>query len=194
MPSQSTQEQTSPSSPKNQEPYQHSHQKKHSPNLTSTKISSTSASHTKPTLPKILITGSPLSDKNATPPSSPPLDHQTGKSQADQENAQDSRSSTPKLRIAVIGSGLAGLTAAHLLSSLHTENGRGERGIDVHLFEKAHKLGKVQWITSVTAEGLLNGRIHAMPDVYAEVICRSLVYAFIKNTFTLLYACMLHEP
>ena len=46
-----------------------------------------------------------------------------------------------KLRVAVVGSGLAGLTVAHLLSSLHAENGQGEQGIEVELFEKAHKLG-----------------------------------------------------
>ncbi|KAF9407976.1 hypothetical protein BGZ94_002496, partial [Podila epigama] len=45
-----------------------------------------------------------------------------------------------KLRVAVVGSGLAGLTVAHLLSSLHMDNGHGEQGIDVELFEKAHKL------------------------------------------------------
>ncbi|KAF9016438.1 hypothetical protein CPC16_002828, partial [Podila verticillata] len=45
-----------------------------------------------------------------------------------------------KLRVAVVGSGLAGLTVAHLLSSLHAENGQGEQGIEVELFEKAHKL------------------------------------------------------
>ncbi|GJJ72558.1 hypothetical protein EMPS_04916 [Entomortierella parvispora] len=45
-----------------------------------------------------------------------------------------------KLRVAVVGSGLAGLTIAHLLSSLHEDNGQGDQGIDVELFEKAHKL------------------------------------------------------
>lgn len=44
--------------------------------------------------------------------------------------------------MAVVGSGLAGLSVAHLLSLLHTDDGHGEAGIDVHLFEKAHKLGK----------------------------------------------------
>lgn len=48
-----------------------------------------------------------------------------------------------KLRVAVVGSGLAGLTVAHLLSSLHLENGHGEEGIEVELFEKAHKLGSL---------------------------------------------------
>ncbi|KAF9205327.1 hypothetical protein BGZ49_004188 [Haplosporangium sp. Z 27] len=46
-----------------------------------------------------------------------------------------------KLRVAVVGSGLAGLTVAHALSSLYNENGHGEKGIEVELFEKAHKLG-----------------------------------------------------
>ncbi|KAG0055121.1 hypothetical protein BGZ83_009533 [Gryganskiella cystojenkinii] len=45
-----------------------------------------------------------------------------------------------KLRVAVVGSGLAGLTIAHLLSSLHEDNGEGDQGIEVELFEKAHKL------------------------------------------------------
>ncbi|KAG0313725.1 hypothetical protein BGZ97_009964 [Linnemannia gamsii] len=48
-----------------------------------------------------------------------------------------------KLRVAVVGSGLAGLTVAHLLSSLHLEEGQGGQGIDVELFEKAHKLARV---------------------------------------------------
>lgn len=48
-----------------------------------------------------------------------------------------------KLRVAVVGSGLAGLTVAHLLSSLHSDNGHGDEGIEVELFEKAHKLGKL---------------------------------------------------
>ncbi|KAF9138944.1 hypothetical protein BGX30_008546 [Mortierella sp. GBA39] len=46
-----------------------------------------------------------------------------------------------RLRVAVIGSGLAGLTVGHLLSSLHTDQGHGDLGVDVHLFEKAHSLG-----------------------------------------------------
>ncbi|KAF9150147.1 hypothetical protein BG015_008040 [Linnemannia schmuckeri] len=46
-----------------------------------------------------------------------------------------------RLRVAVIGSGLAGLTVAHLLSSLHTDQGHGDLGVDVHLFEKAQSLG-----------------------------------------------------
>ncbi|KAF9324651.1 hypothetical protein BGZ91_002831, partial [Linnemannia elongata] len=45
-----------------------------------------------------------------------------------------------RLRVAVIGSGLAGLTVGHLLSSLHTDQGHGDLGVDVHLFEKAHSL------------------------------------------------------
>ncbi|KAG0239251.1 hypothetical protein BGX31_002923 [Mortierella sp. GBA43] len=59
----------------------------------------------------------------------------------DQEDPCPSASSPPKLRVAVIGSGLAGLSVAHLLSSLRTDDGLGQAGIDVHLFEKAHKLG-----------------------------------------------------
>ncbi|KAG0032299.1 hypothetical protein BGZ81_011172 [Podila clonocystis] len=55
-----------------------------------------------------------------------------------------------KLRVAVVGSGLAGLTVAHLLSSLHAENGQGEQGIEVELFEKAHKLGMDAASLSVT--------------------------------------------
>ncbi|KAG0376297.1 hypothetical protein BGX24_007949 [Mortierella sp. AD032] len=45
-----------------------------------------------------------------------------------------------RLRVAVIGSGLAGLTVGHLLSSLHTDQGHGQLGVDVHLFEKAQSL------------------------------------------------------
>ncbi|KAF9292504.1 hypothetical protein BGZ88_006335 [Linnemannia elongata] len=55
-----------------------------------------------------------------------------------------------KLRVAVVGSGLAGLTVAHLLSSLHLEDGQGDQGIDVELFEKAHKLGMDAASLSVT--------------------------------------------
>ncbi|KAG0076331.1 hypothetical protein BGZ92_002458 [Podila epicladia] len=59
-----------------------------------------------------------------------------------------SSSSTPSslpprraLRVAVVGSGLAGLAAAHLLSSLVETNGQSEEnGVDVQLFEKDHKL------------------------------------------------------
>ncbi|KAF9546371.1 hypothetical protein BGW38_009667, partial [Lunasporangiospora selenospora] len=60
----------------------------------------------------------------------------------EQEATSTAPSTTPhrKLRVAVIGSGLAGLTAAHLLSSLHSDDGHGEAGIEVELFEKAHKL------------------------------------------------------
>ncbi|KAG0201591.1 hypothetical protein BGX28_005645 [Mortierella sp. GBA30] len=60
------------------------------------------------------------------------------------------RSSPRKLRVAVVGSGLAGLTVAHLLSSLHSENGYGDQGIEVELFEKAHKLGMDAASLSVT--------------------------------------------
>ncbi|KAF9360068.1 hypothetical protein BGX26_010614 [Mortierella sp. AD094] len=55
-----------------------------------------------------------------------------------------------KLRVAVVGSGLAGLTVAHVLSSLHTEDGQGKEGIEVELFEKAHKLGMDAASLSVT--------------------------------------------
>ncbi|KAF9332544.1 hypothetical protein BG006_004588 [Podila minutissima] len=45
------------------------------------------------------------------------------------------------LRVAVVGSGLAGLAAAHLLSSLVETNGQSEEnGVNVQLFEKDHKL------------------------------------------------------
>ncbi|KAF9938181.1 hypothetical protein BGZ67_000444 [Mortierella alpina] len=57
---------------------------------------------------------------------------------------------TRKLRVAVVGSGLAGLTVAHLLSSLHGEDGHGDQGIEVELFEKAHKLGMDAASLSVT--------------------------------------------
>ncbi|KAF9186322.1 hypothetical protein BGZ51_002881 [Haplosporangium sp. Z 767] len=65
---------------------------------------------------------------------------------------QSQKSTAPahKLRIAVVGSGLAGLTAAHLLSSLHLDEGRGDQGIEVELFEKAHKLGMDAASLSVT--------------------------------------------
>lgn len=59
-------------------------------------------------------------------------------------------SATRKLRVAVVGSGLAGLTVAHLLSSLHGEDGHGDQGIEVELFEKAHKLGMDAASLSVT--------------------------------------------
>ncbi|KAF8936279.1 hypothetical protein BGZ58_004380 [Dissophora ornata] len=55
-----------------------------------------------------------------------------------------------KLRVAVVGSGLAGLTVAHILSSLHSDDGQGDQGIDVELFEKAHKLGMDAASLSVT--------------------------------------------
>ncbi|KAF9916028.1 hypothetical protein BX616_004785 [Lobosporangium transversale] len=55
-----------------------------------------------------------------------------------------------KLRVAVVGSGLAGLTVAHILSSLHSDNGQGGVGIEVELFEKAHKLGMDAASLSVT--------------------------------------------
>ncbi|KAF9432881.1 hypothetical protein BGZ76_010190 [Entomortierella beljakovae] len=55
-----------------------------------------------------------------------------------------------KLRIAVVGSGLAGLTVAHILSSLHSDDGHGDEGIEVELFEKAHKLGMDAASLSVT--------------------------------------------
>ncbi|KAI1314466.1 hypothetical protein EDD11_002129 [Mortierella claussenii] len=66
----------------------------------------------------------------------------TTSSAQDQSRASTSGVSPRKLRVAVVGSGLAGLTVAHILSSLHSENGRGEQGIEVELFEKAHKLGR----------------------------------------------------
>ncbi|KAF9958663.1 hypothetical protein BGZ65_001276, partial [Modicella reniformis] len=56
------------------------------------------------------------------------------------ENVPSPSAPTRKLRVAVVGSGLAGLTVAHLLSSLHSDNGHGHEGIEVELFEKAHKL------------------------------------------------------
>ncbi|KAG0303421.1 hypothetical protein BGZ98_006680 [Dissophora globulifera] len=55
-----------------------------------------------------------------------------------------------KLRVAVVGSGLAGLTIAHILASLHSDNGHGDQGIEVELFEKAHKLGMDAASLSVT--------------------------------------------
>ncbi|KAG0225759.1 hypothetical protein BGW42_004104 [Actinomortierella wolfii] len=63
-----------------------------------------------------------------------------------------SNATTPprKLRVAVIGSGLAGLTAAHLLTNLHRDGGKGDQGVEVELFEKAHKLGMDAASLSVT--------------------------------------------
>ncbi|KAF9159228.1 hypothetical protein DFQ26_006772 [Actinomortierella ambigua] len=55
-----------------------------------------------------------------------------------------------KLRVAVVGSGLAGLTAAHLLANLYKDDGKGEEGVEVELFEKAHKLGMDAASLSVT--------------------------------------------
>lgn len=58
---------------------------------------------------------------------------------------QEPAPSRRALRIAVVGSGLAGLTAAHLLSSLVETNGQSEEnGVNVQLFEKDHKLG--EWV------------------------------------------------
>ncbi|KAF9932596.1 hypothetical protein FBU30_007742 [Linnemannia zychae] len=76
--------------------------------------------------------------------------------QAKSANVASPTSATPmeppmrKLRVAVVGSGLAGLTVAHLLSSLHLEDGQGDQGIHVELFEKAHKLGMDAASLSVT--------------------------------------------
>lgn len=56
---------------------------------------------------------------------------------------QEPTPSRRALRVAVVGSGLAGLAAAHLLSSLAETNGESvEDGVDVQLFEKDHKLGQ----------------------------------------------------
>lgn len=94
------------------------------------------------------VTDSPIS----TPPTPCTVtdDHSSPHTQA-QPTTTSSSMATPtpttptprKLRVAVVGSGLAGLTVAHLLSSLHLEEGQGGQGIDVELFEKAHKLGKI---------------------------------------------------
>ncbi|KAF9111202.1 hypothetical protein BGX27_005232 [Mortierella sp. AM989] len=80
------------------------------------------------------FTNSPTSDQ---PTSSPNSRHQ---SDIYSSTDQHSKSSPQKLRVAIIGSGLAGLTVAHLLSSLHSENGNDETEIDVHLFEKTHQI------------------------------------------------------
>ncbi|KAF9573439.1 hypothetical protein EC968_008524 [Mortierella alpina] len=73
-----------------------------------------------------------------------------------------------KLRVAVVGSGLAGLTVAHLLSSLHGEDGHGDQGIEVELFEKAHKLGMDAASLSVTCPcqkcALASGRGNGDPN------------------------------
>ncbi|KAF9978213.1 hypothetical protein BGZ73_003394 [Actinomortierella ambigua] len=64
--------------------------------------------------------------------------------------APNAPSPNRKLRVAVIGSGLAGLTAAHLLANLYKDDGKGEEGVEVELFEKAHKLGMDAASLSVT--------------------------------------------
>ncbi|KIJ45097.1 hypothetical protein M422DRAFT_251293 [Sphaerobolus stellatus SS14] len=58
--------------------------------------------------------------------------------------------------VAVIGSGLAGLTAAYLLSSFPTQP---ECGFDVHLFEKAASLGMDSHSISITTEDNKEQRI-----------------------------------
>ena len=52
-------------------------------------------------------------------------------------------SAPEKRKVAVIGSGLAGLTATYLLSreSLGDFNGEVEESYEVHLFEKGDKIG-----------------------------------------------------
>ncbi|KAF9907328.1 hypothetical protein BX616_000468 [Lobosporangium transversale] len=89
-------------------------------------------------LPTIIINGHTALHSQAID-----RDHVAGRNHTDQPHQSHvSSTSTPKqLRVAVVGSGLAGLTIAHLLSSLHTENGHGNTAIDVHVFEEAHKFG-----------------------------------------------------
>lgn len=58
-----------------------------------------------------------------------------------------------KKRVAVIGSGLAGLTAAHLL----TEKQRNNDGIEVHIFEKAQSIGMDSASIDVFGD---DGKIH----------------------------------
>lgn len=94
----------------------------------------------------------PLNNIPTTPTTIYPLKQDLDKSlpQHEEPDQQQSTSTNEKilpkpgrkLRVAVVGSGLAGLTIAHILSSLHSEDGHGEEGVEVELFEKAHKLGK----------------------------------------------------
>ncbi|CAO3573566.1 unnamed protein product [Mortierella alpina] len=85
-----------------------------------------------------------------------------------QTSATSGTTAPRKLRVAVVGSGLAGLTVAHLLSSLHGEDGHGDQGIEVELFEKAHKLGMDAASLSVTCPcqkcALASGRGNGDPN------------------------------
>lgn len=45
------------------------------------------------------------------------------------------------VKVAVIGSGLAGLSAAYLLSQQKSDNDEGDKQFEVHLFEKNTQLG-----------------------------------------------------
>lgn len=56
-----------------------------------------------------------------------------------------------KKRVAIIGSGLAGLTAAHLLTQ------QEEQGIEVHIFEKAQSIGMDSASIDVVGD---DGKIH----------------------------------
>ncbi|KAF9938251.1 hypothetical protein BGZ65_000174 [Modicella reniformis] len=95
-------------------------------------------------VPTIIVNGLSSSRSTSIPSSKGAQGHHTTRSGIDQQHLA-SAPPAARLRVAVVGSGLAGLSVAHLLSSLHTDNGHGEMGIDVHLFEKAHKLGKTMW-------------------------------------------------
>ncbi|KAF9433832.1 hypothetical protein BGZ76_008925 [Entomortierella beljakovae] len=101
----------------------------------------TASSHNNLPIKENLTSPNPTS--SSTKPLSEPRSSSTfgTKSKLSNEPGQQSEYSMlngdpQKLRVAIIGSGLAGLTTARLLSSLHLENGDGDTGIEVHLFEK----------------------------------------------------------
>lgn len=59
-----------------------------------------------------------------------------------------------KKRVAIIGSGLAGLSAAHLLTTKKCDD---EEGIEVHIFEKANAIGMDSASIDVVGD---DGKIH----------------------------------
>ncbi|KAF9345513.1 hypothetical protein BGX26_003043, partial [Mortierella sp. AD094] len=154
MPPQLLQERTSPLPNKLQQPQQHEQQQRQqqqSP-LSSHAISEQddhrSIERHFSTTSSIFTNRSP-SGLYRSSPSSEGYRHQSDiYSGVDQQSSfSASEPSTQRLRIAVIGSGLAGLTAAHLLSSLHSESEDGDTGIDVHLFEETHKIEYHPYLT-----------------------------------------------
>ncbi|TFK30674.1 hypothetical protein FA15DRAFT_579639 [Coprinopsis marcescibilis] len=91
---------------------------------------------------------------------------------------------THPVKVAVVGSGLAGLTASYLLTKpVRTTNDSSPRKLEVHLFEKAQEIGMDSASTSIPTEAA--DRFEPAKEWRIDVPMRSFLGGYYRNVIAL---------